>query len=344
MSFELSGPVPSLEQIAVQMVAPPEEGPADWIPGLLPTKGELVIAGETNVGKSLAAIEICSALTSDRPLWGELEPTHKAKRILYVLGEHYNAIIQRLWQVTELPMSEQVWLLGPEQLSYDKWLVAGGKPNIQAISKFKRWAEGSDLIVFDPFSAFVTGIDVENDNIQMRLVLDTMSLIAQSAGASCIVLAHQGKPSMGRDGQEHARKTYAIRGASAIEDAATNIFYMGKATGESDAAQKASGGMIYEMVKRKYKGAAPDKYRLLRDTNNLTHALLGNRPFAEVVSLDRQAKVAKLQAAFPSMAFRDIIKAVAAIQNCSESTIKRDLGMKDSKDDEASKAIFTPSI
>lgn len=325
--FESAGPIPALEDLAIRMTAPPEQDQTDWIPGLLPLKGELVIAGETNVGKSLSAIEICSSLSTGRPLWGELEPTHTARKILYVLGEHYSTIIQRLWSVTQLPMSDNVWILGPEQLSYDKWLVAGGKPNLQAINKFKKWSEGADLIVFDPFSAFVTGIDVENDNIQMRLVLDTMSLIAQSAGASCIVLAHQGKPMMDRFGQEHSRKSYAIRGASAIEDAATNIFYMGKATGESEAAQKASGGQIFELVKRKYKGPAPDKFRLLRDTETLTHALLGNRPFAEVISIDRQAKVAKLQGAFPEMAFKDVIKAVAAIQGCSEITIKRDLGI-----------------
>lgn len=325
--FESVGPIPKLEDIASRLIGPIIDGPPDLIDGLLPQQGQLVVAGQTNVGKSLIAIEICSALTSDRPLWGEIYPAFKAKKILYILGEHYSEVIMRLWRHTGLPMSENVWLLGPEQLSYDKWLVTSGKPNIQAISKMKKWAEGSDLIVFDPFSAFVTGVDVENDNIQMRLVLDTMSLIAQTAGASCIVLAHQGKPMMDRFGQEHSRKSYAIRGASAIEDAATNIFYLDKATGESEAAQKASGGQIFEVVKRKYKGPAPDKYRLLRDTGTLTHALLGNRPFAEVISIDRQAKVAKLQGAFPDMPFKDVIRAVAAIQGCSEITIKRDLGV-----------------
>ena len=309
------------------ITAPIFEGPPDVIQGLLPRAGELVIAGATDVGKSLVALEICSALTSDRPLWGELEPTRKANKILYVLGEHYNNVIKRLWRVTGLPMSDKVLLLGPERLGYDKWLVMQGRPNLKAIDKFKHWVEGTDLIVFDPLASFITGIDSENDNIQMRLVLDTMSLIAQSTGASCLVLAHQGKPMIDKSGKEYNRKSYAIRGTSAIEDAATNIFYMSKAEGESDAAQKVTDGRILALTRRKYKGLAPAEYRLLRDSQTLCHTLLGNRPFAEVIKMDRLGKLAKLQYALPNLSPHDAIIAVAAIQGCSETTIRRDLGL-----------------
>jgi RecA-family ATPase len=321
--------IPSLEQIATPITAPVEEGPPDIIPGLLPRQGQLVIAGETNVGKSLVALEICSALTTSRKLWGELEPTMAAKKILYILGEHYNAVIQRLWQVTRLPMTDQVYLLGPEQLGFDKWLVAQGKQNVRAMEKFMTWAKGVDLIVFDPFSAFVTGIDVENDNIQMRLVLDSMSMVAQSAGASCVVLAHQGKPMMDKFGQEHHRKSYAIRGASAIEDAATNIFYLSKAIeGASQAAQRVAGdAQILSLTNRKYKGIAPAEYRLMRDPVTLNHTLLGNRPYVEVQRMVTQAKLGRMQVAFPDKDLGEIIKIVAAMDGVSERTIQRHLGI-----------------
>lgn len=322
-------PVPSLEEIATPITAPITEGPPDIIPGLLPRRGQLVIAGETDIGKSLVALEICSSLITGTPLWGELQPTMQARKILYILGEHYNEVIQRLWAVTKLPMTDQVFLLGPEQVGYDKWLVANGRPNLQSVGKFKKWSEGVDLIVFDPFAAFVTGVDVENDNVQMRLVLDTMSLIAQSSGASCLVLAHQGKPMMDKFGQEHARKSYAIRGASAIEDAATNIFYMGRAEGTSSAASKAGEMNILALTRRKYKGIAPTEYRLLRDPGTLCHTLLGNRPFVEVQKIAAAAHVARYQSAFPNASFADSIKAVAVFQNVSERTIRRYLGEKD---------------
>lgn len=257
------GPIPSLEELAVPITGPIHEGPPDLINGFLPKAGQLVIAGETNVGKSLIALEVCSSLTTGRPLWGDkrLTPTETVHKIVYLLGEHYNEIIQRLWRKTGLPMSENVWLLGPQQLAGDKWLISSGKANQSALEKFKKWTEGAGLIVFDPLAAFVAGVDVENDNTQMRAVLDQMSLIAGYSGAASLILAHQGKPMQDKFGGEHSRKKYAIRGASAIEDAATNIFYMNHIVGTR----------VYQIVNRKYKGTAPDVYELLRNEETLTH-------------------------------------------------------------------------
>lgn len=322
-----AAPIPALEDIAISITDEIKEGPADLIPGLLPRQGELVIAGETNCGKSLMALEICSSLITGDKLWGELEPTKKVGKILYVLAEHYNEVIQRLALHTRLPFTDQVFLLGPEQLNYDRWIVANSKPNIHAINKFKRWAEDCDLIVFDPFASFMVGEGAENDNIGARLALDSMSLVAQSAGASCIILAHQGKPVLDRQGSEQTRKTYAIRGASGIEDAATNIFYMGKAKGESEAAQRAADGEIYSLTCRKYKGIAPPEYRLLRDPDTLTHRLLGNRPFVEVKRIATQARLGKLLAHVPGIDRNQAILILAALQDCSERTIRRDLGL-----------------
>jgi RecA-family ATPase len=318
-----ASPIPPLEKVGTPITAPIEEGPVDLIPGLLPRKGQLVIAGETNVGKSLVALEICSALITGGPLWGELQPTAQAKKILYILGEHYNEVIQRLWQYTHLPMTDQVYLIGPEQLGYDKWLVVNGRPNPTGINKLTRWSEGVDLVVFDPLAAFVSGVDTENDNITMRLVLDSMSVITQRTGASCLILAHQGKPMMDKFGAEHSRKSYAIRGASGIEDAATNIFYLSMAEkGSSQAAQETADTKILSLRCRKYKGLAPEEYKLSRDENTLVHTLLGNRPHTEVRAMETKNKSGRLQAAFPEMKTSEIIKILAAINNQSDNTIR----------------------
>ena len=317
-------PIPSLEEIGRPIIADIPEGPDDLIPGLIPSKGQCVIAGETNIGKSLTALEICSSLVTGRPLWGELVPTTRLRRILYVLGEHYIEVIQRLHRVTRLPLTDQVFIIGPEQLGFDKWLVSQGKPNLLATNKFRKWAEKCDLVVFDPLSAFVAGSgEPENDNVTMRLVLDVMSLISKSADASCLVLAHQGKPMMDKFGQEHHRKSYAIRGASAIEDAATNIFYLGKDEGSAH-----TPGMILSMRCRKYKGQAPPEYRLLRDPVTLTHTLLGNRPYAEVLKIDTNSKIARLQEANSQLEYRTAVKLVAAMEGVSEETIRRRAGLK----------------
>jgi hypothetical protein len=313
--------IPSLEDIAVPITGPITEGEPDIIPGFLPRGGQLVIAGETNVGKTLIALEVCSALTTGFPLWGAdyLQPTTPVNKILYVLGEHYNEVIQRLWRKTNLPMSENVWLIGPDKLMGDKWLITNGKTNLPAIDKFCKWAEGADLIVFDPLAAFVSGVDAENDNVQMRAVLDTMSIITQTSGAACMILAHQGKPQQDRFGNENARKKYAIRGASAIEDAATNIFYMSH--GDPSAATKDFD--LFTLTKRKYKGEAPDEYRLIRDRHTLCHTLLGDRPMVEVRKIDTQSIVGRVRHAFPEMKVGEVYRLMAAVQNVDERTIER---------------------
>jgi RecA-family ATPase len=313
-------------KIGEPITSPIKPGPPDLIPGLLPKQGQLVIAGETNIGKSLIALEIVSSLITGNALWGELEPTQKAKRILYVLGEHYNEVIKRLWAKTGLPMSDDVHLYGPEDLKGNKWLVQNGKQNVDGIDQLCKAADGCDLVVFDPLAAFFLGTDAENDNPGMRLVLETLSMVCQTVGASSLILAHQGKPSMGKDGQEYARTKYAIRGASSVEDAATNIFYMGQLQGNSGAATGADASRLFTVRKRKYKGEAPDEYKLLRHRDNLTHTILGNRPFIETRKIETQAKVARLQAAFPDLSMKDIIKTVSVTEGFHENTIRNYLG------------------
>jgi RecA-family ATPase len=315
-----------LEDIGVQLNSPIKEGPPDLFPGLLPLHGELIVAGETNVGKSLLSLEIISSATTGKPLWGELQPTKQIKKVLYVLAEHYIEVIQRLLVKTKLEMPDSVYILGPEHLKYDKWIVSRGQPNTVALNKFMKWAEGCDLIVWDPFSAFVCGEGVEQDNITMRMTLDNMSLVAQTAGAACLVLAHQGKPTMNPYGQEVKRKSYAIRGASAIEDAATNIFYMDHASAGHEAIEKSSGGKVYELILRKYKGDAPEKYTLLRNMDTLTHHLITGSAFEAQMKWELRNKVQRVQEGNPKWDHFTCIKQVAIQEGKSVETVQRWLG------------------
>jgi hypothetical protein len=86
--------------------------------------------------------------------------------------------------------------------------------------------------------------------------------------------------------------------------------------------------MILEMTMRKYKGDAPDKYRLVRNPETLTHGLLGNRPFVEVKRIETQAKMARLESACPGMSRAERIRIIAALNNQDPSTVWRDLGGK----------------
>lgn len=318
--------IPELQEVGEPITSPLTHEVPDLLPGLLPKQGQLVIAGPTDIGKSLVALEICSALTKGKPLWGEIHPTQSVDRIVYILGEHYPNVIKRLFAKTKLPMTDNVWLLGPDALKQDKWLVSGGKQNLEAIQKLCKWCEGADLIVFDPLAAFFVGTESENDNAGMRVVLDTLGIIAQTVGASCLILAHKGKPQLGKDGTEYSRTKYAIRGASSVEDAATNIFYMDNLQGGSGAASGADAARLFSMHKRKYKGDAPDEYKLLRDRDNLTHTILGNRPFIEARRSEVLQRYARLQASFPDMRAAEAMKMLSIVEGVHINTIRNYLG------------------
>lgn len=318
--------IPRLEDIAIQLNAPVAEGPADALPGFLPRHGVMVLAGQTNVGKSLVGLETISSLVTGNPLWGTIEPTMRAKKVLYILAEHHDGVLQALYQKTQLPIIDQVFLLGPEALGWDKWLVMRGAPNLRAIEKFHKWAEGVDVIVWDPLSAFVVGEGIEQDNVTMRLVLDQMGLIANSAGAACLVLAHQGKPMMDLKGIEHARQSYAIRGASSLEDSATHIHYMAEAP--DGPMQKAADGKVFEIRCRKYKGEGVALRRLLRNPDNLTHTLLGEPPISEIQRAAAERKMSRLGAYNRDLDQRTCAKLIAAIDGVPVETIHRHLGWK----------------
>ena len=315
-----------LEDLAIRLLDPIPEGPEELIPGLIPWGQEVVIAGQTNVGKSLCALEIVSSLVTGEPLWDALQPAKTIKKVLYILAEHHTDVIQKLHRKTQLPMTEQVFVLGPQELGFDKWLVAQGKPNLTAVDKFKRWVDGCDFIVFDPLSAFICGTgELENDNITMRTLLDLMGLVAQSTGASFLVLAHQGKPMMDSFGREQTRRTYAIRGASGTEDTATNIFYLDKSDGPT---QNIGDGILLDLKCRKFKGETPPDRKLLRDPETLTHTLLGNKTvFKEVQKFEYRAKIARLREDNPGFDERTAQKVLASVEGMPVETLRKKLGL-----------------
>lgn len=218
---------PPIEQCSASIYAPLPAEPPDLIPGVLPAAGTLGIVGETNVGKSLLALEISSSLVTGQPLWGALEPTKTVNRVVYFLGEHTKRTIQELYHLTDLPKEGDIRLIGPEDLAngLGKGVVVNGAQQQKVIDWFSELAQGAGLVVFDPLAAFVQGHEAENDNTIMRTLVGSLSLVAERNGAACVVLSHMGKPRIDQNGQAHQRTSYAMRGASAQEDALTHVLY-----------------------------------------------------------------------------------------------------------------------
>lgn len=248
----------------------------ELIPGLLPESGTAGIVGETDTGKSLIACEIGSSLLTGEPLWGSVHPSRTIEKVVYILGEHTCQTVQGLFHRTRLPHAGKFHLIGPEHLHPYKALVIGGVQQPIAVDRLMKWTEGAGLIVFDPLGGFAQGLSTENDSSSMRTLIDSMSLIATTHGAACLILSHMGKPRMDESGNEIRRTTYAMRGSSAQEDALTHVFYLRKAI---QVKQQSTDTERYDLSIRKFKGNPSNEvYRLSRNPETKRNTLINAKP------------------------------------------------------------------
>jgi hypothetical protein len=255
------------------------------------------------------AIEIASALTTGRVLWGHLRATRRISRVFYLLGEHTTGTVHRLYHHTGLPMGPEARIIGPHVLPIPKHLVARGERDEHSFEQYAERVVGAELIVVDPLAAFISGANAENDNAAMRHLVDAFSLLGQRNECPVLVLGHFGKPTADKDGNERARTSYASRGASATEDAFTTVFYL------------ARDGANFVLSCPKYKGETPQPYRLTRGPT-LTHTLLmTSRPNVETRMIAFRAKLDKVMAAGAEKT--PAVRILAALEGVSEETAWR---------------------
>lgn len=305
----------------------PKEVP-ELIPGILPESGMLGIIGETDTGKSLIALEIVHSLLTGEKLWDVITPNRTLDKVVYILGEHTLDTIYGLYNRMKLPLDNaKLGIVSPEMLHPHKALVVSGVAQPVAIDCMLKWTEGANLIVFDPLAGFGQGEKSENDNSGMRTLMDSLSLIAQKQNAACLVLHHMGKATMGQDGREYRRESYASRGATAVEDALTHCFYLRKRT----LVAGKDGNEKYELSVRKFKGiTTADSFVLDRDGTTKRNRLINaadKKVGKDSVSREERAafyrQVANLQDARPKMDYDTVVELVAAAHGISKATLKR---------------------
>jgi RecA-family ATPase len=300
----------SADIIGVRFVDPLPPAPPELIPGFLPMSGTTLIAGPTNVGKSLLAIEIASAVTTGQPLWGHLKPVRRLQNVRYLLGEHQTRTIHELYHLTGLPMGKHGRIIGPDCLPKTKAIVGKNGTDADVLDEYRKLLAGAELLIVDPLTAFVSGANVENDNSAMRATVDALNLLGSENGAPVIVLGHFGKPQEGADGEEVHRGSYATRGASSTEDAFENVFYL---TEKDD---------WFELRNRKRKGVQPKPMKLHRDKTTRTHSLLvSSRPTIEIEQGRFNTTMRKVLKV--GVSATEAVKVVAAVHNISESTAWR---------------------
>ena len=259
---------------------PPPPGQPDLIPGLLKSHGSFLITGEHEAGKTLIALELAHGLLTGGPLWGKVELPETVQHVTYILGEHDQATLHEQWNLAGLSVPEhRLRVIPPEER---RLLVRRGEMLVGNRDLYRYWCRDSQLVIFDPLSAFISGVDVENDNIQMRTLINAMLGVCQCV----LILHHMGKPSYDpREAKYVHRGKYASRGASGIEDAVVGCFYL----------EEKEKDLRYRLTRVKYKGQAPSFYMLKRA--GLRHTMIGGGLTQAQLSLMQRQKIEKRWAA-----------------------------------------------
>lgn len=241
----------------------PEE-PPELLDGILLAHGATGIIAEKEAGKSLTSLEIQHSLLTGEPLWGKIKPNKTVAKTVHFLAEHTSTTLMGLYHRTKLGKTGRLRIFGPEHLGPLKLLVSSGIRREPSVEFYKKLAHGAGLVVFDPLASFIQGQAAENDNTPMRTLVDAMIEIAQSTGAACLVLGHQGKPQIVQ-GRVTRRSRYATRGASAVEDALTAVHYL----------ERISSG-VFELRPIHFKGFKREKpFQLMRDAETCRQTLIG---------------------------------------------------------------------
>ena len=175
--------------------------------GILPAGGSWIIAGESGAGKSMLRLEMGLMLALGHNLWGLKVP--KARRVFIVQFENVlpteKARLQRM-------------LTGLNIEGYPRDLLFSD-PTIRLDFKLKsHWADAlemvkqseADVVIWDPLSSLAASVD-ENNNGEMRRVLDAITEINRKTNSSSIVIHHFGKPSQDQNAAHRARGASSVR-------------------------------------------------------------------------------------------------------------------------------------
>ena len=175
--------------------------------GILPAGGGMIIAGESGIGKSLLRTELAINLAMGWDWLSFTVPT--ARRVLIVSFE--NPLGSEKFRLQRMLVGLQISAL-PDTLVF-----ADPKTRVDLKLKKDRTRllgiverSKAAVVIYDPLSSLHSA--QENDNIEIRTVLDTLSEINRRCGTSCIVIHHYGKPTPDQ------RNEHRTRGASSIKD------------------------------------------------------------------------------------------------------------------------------
>jgi archaellum biogenesis ATPase FlaH len=184
--------------------------------GILPSQGYLLVAGETGVGKSTLAWQLCNCMLSGKPFF-DLNILADDTHIMYLNLENSDYSVDKLLkaQLTEynLTQSQLDRLILPDTTDF----LLDSKPDVDFIKKaIKRYH--IEVVVIDPIS-----FSTEGDPCDFKTVTKYVKRLKKIRNAdneeiSWILLHHYNKPSVQKNNPLHR-----IMGSSGWGNSATSI-------------------------------------------------------------------------------------------------------------------------
>jgi hypothetical protein len=179
-----------------------------------------LFAGYGFTGKTLAAQSKALSLAAGRPVWGAYHG--KRSRVVHVDFEQGERLTVRRYQRLAAAMGVDLAELGDALALVVMPSVTLSPAHSDA---WKRLMSGRDLVIIDSLRAATGGQDENSSDI--RSGLDLLGHLSEQTGCRAAVILHARKPS-----EDAPAGRYAIRGSSAIYDAADSAYVFGAGKGE----------------------------------------------------------------------------------------------------------------
>ena len=157
-------------------------------------------------------IELAIHLAMGWPIWDMEIPT--ARRVFIFQFENTEA--QEAYRLKKMLRGLEITNF-PDNLSFSDPTIRVdmGKPQDRAKMMEIIQESGAEVIIYDPLTS-LHRVN-ENDNVQIRIILDNLTEINRKTGTTAIVIHHFGKPT------ENSITAHRTRGASSIKDWADTL-------------------------------------------------------------------------------------------------------------------------
>lgn len=237
------------------------EKPPILINGVLPAGGNMILGGESEVGKSLMRMEWSILLAVGLPIYGMKTP-HAQTILIFQTENRAKAEQERAQKIMDGYDIESCF-------NRVHWARAYRKPSLLN-DAFLNHAEeqikkcDATVVWWDPLVSFHN--KNENDNVAMRNVLDCISYLNHKTGAASIVIHHFGQPASKQKDEIPLR--YRLRGASSIRDWADTIITL-RATGEKK--ERLGSSRMLDFIK--IRNGPPRAPLYLERNGNFVHTL-----------------------------------------------------------------------